>query len=145
MPHTVLLLGARLEFDSLEQFSTFLRLPVVGHYTVGEDGGGGGTFESTTVSADERERMGTSLGSLYRMVASPADVPDPWALARRQLAALRTAVAELEKVVAAGQDTAALFDTAEVLRAEAEELAFGVEAWDASDGIEPNAHPGAGR
>lgn len=131
-PHTVLLLGARIEFSSLEQFSAFLRLPVLGHY-----GPDGGEFDGSTLTPDERDRMALSVGNLYRMVDAPDEVPDPWALARRQLAALRTAVAELEKVVDAGRDTAALYDVGEVLRAEAEELAFGVAAWDASQDPEP--------
>lgn len=135
-PHTILLLGARLEFDSLEQFSDFLHLPVLAYSAIGSDSSGCGQFDMNAVAQDDREAMATTIADLHRMVAAPDDVADPWALARQQLAAIGAAVQALQQAVEAARDVQALFNASEELRAQAETLALGVEAWDSS--VEPD-------
>lgn len=129
--HTVALLRAVAGWETCDEVSRSIGLPVLAFYTVDSSDGSTGTGECEVVDPVDREGMSDTVYDLYRMVAMPDPPNDPFIHARNKITELRALLERLE-AAADGQDFTELHNAAESVRHESERLAFALESWDAT-------------
>jgi hypothetical protein len=141
-PFTVLVVRAALGFDSLEEYTEFLRLPVVAFSTRTGPSEGHGAID---IDPDDAELVSDTIDKLRECVLMKmppgADEDRPRhenmeALKRwttGQVAELREQVHEIEKALAKDDDGAVLFEAMDGLRYRADRLVASYITVDSSE------------